>query len=258
MLLLCPLFTGVRSEEVLNSIAASLQMRSLKRGQAAPSEQRPELFLLIEGEMDLVVGEQLIESFGPGGFWGEERIVSNAPSLGTARAVSACAYAVIPAEALADIPIVKWELMETFERRLRSFRAGFRFEWSESFRVDVRELDDQHRTLFSLINALSHRIEKTGNIAGHDEQKREVLEHTKKHFQTEEFLMESNGYAQVQTQKQEHAALLDRLERFVDADERRVRPRTETMIDYLKDWLIRHTLMEDLKYKEFFAQKGVR
>jgi hemerythrin len=48
------------------------------------------------------------------------------------------------------------------------------------------------------------------------------------------------------------------LERLVKAAERRARPRSETAVDYLKDWLIKHTLLEDLQYKEFFAQRGVR
>ena len=71
-------------------------------------------------------------------------------------------YLVVPSEVLADIPIVQWELLEAFERRLRSFRAGFRFEWSESFRVNVAMLDDQHRTLFRSSTRLSQAIGHTG------------------------------------------------------------------------------------------------
>ena len=59
-------------------------------------------------------------------------------------------------------------------------------------------------------------------------------------------------------QKRAHEALLGQLERLVNAAERRARPRSETTVDYLKDWLIKHTLLEDLQYKEFFARRGVR
>jgi hemerythrin len=171
--------------------------------------------------------------------------------------VTDCTYFVVPSDVLADIPIVQWELLETFERRLRSFRAGFRFQWSESFRVNVAVLDDQHRTLFSLVNALSQAIGQTGIVEGHEREKREVLEFARSHFADEEALMKAHAYTGYETQVKTHAELMEQLEKLVNAAERRVRPRSETAVDYLKNWLITHTLLEDLQYKEFFAERGV-
>ena len=70
--------------------------------------------------------------------------------------------------------------------------------------------------------------------------------------------MKSHGYPRYEVQARAHQALLAQLERLVNAAERRSRPRSDTAVDYLKDWLIRHTLLEDLQYKEFFAQRGIR
>ena len=255
---ICPAFSGIATASVINRVAAAIEERHLPRGSVAPGEPKPALFVLATGEMDIAVGSHLIEALHPGGFWGEERLVSSAPSLSVARAVADCTYLVVPAEVLADIPIVQWELLEAFERRLRSFRAGFRFEWSESFRVDVSQLDDQHRTLFSLVNTLSQAIGSTGMVEGHDREKREVVEFCRTHFAEEEALMKAYAYPRYDMQKRAHESLLGQLERFVSAAERRARPRSETAVDYLKDWLIKHTLLEDLQYKEFFAQRGVR
>ncbi len=254
----CPLFDTVRLRTVREAIAASMERRSLARGSTAVPDASPELLLLASGEVDIVMGARLIETIGPGGFWGEERVASAAPTLCTARAASDSVFYAIPADILTNIPVVQWDLLEAFERRLRSFRAGFRFEWSESFRVGVKELDDQHRTLFSLVNALSEAIGKSGAIQGHDEQKEALLGFTRDHFATEEGYMESNDYPRLSVQRREHAALLERLALFVRVGERRARPRSETIVDYLKDWLIKHTLIEDLQYKEFFAFKGVQ
>jgi hemerythrin len=258
VLSICPAFSGIATTSVLNRIAAAMEERRLLRGSVAPAEPGPTLMVLATGELDIAVGSQLIEALGPGGFWGEERIVSAAPSLSVAEAVTDCAYLVVPSEILADIPIVQWELLEAFERRLRSFRAGFRFEWSESFRVNVSLLDDQHRTLFSLVNALSQAIGHTGIFAGHDQEKRDVQEFSRSHFADEEALMKAHAYPRFEMQQRAHHALLDQLERLVNAPERRARPRPETAVDYLKDWLIEHTLLEDLQYKDFFAERGVR
>jgi len=258
VLSLCAAFSGIVTASVLNRVAAAMEERHLPRDTVAAGESKPALFVLAKGAMDITMGSQLIEALRPGGFWGEERIVSTAPSLSVARAVADCTYLVVPSEVLADIPIVQWELLETFERRLRSFRAGFRFEWSESFRVDVAQLDDQHRTLFSLVNTLSQAIGETGTVEGHEREKQDVLEFCRKHFEEEEALMKAHAYPRYDMQKREHESLLAQLERLVKAAERRARPRSETAVDYLKDWLIKHTLLEDLQYKEFFAQRGVR
>jgi hemerythrin-like metal-binding protein len=258
VLSLCPAFMGIETESVLNRIAASMEERRLLKGAVAPAEPGPTLLVLAQGELDIAVGSQLIEALRPGGFWGEERIVSAAPSLSVARAVTNCTYLAVPSEILADIPIVQWELLETFERRLRSFRAGFRFEWSEAFRVNVAMLDDQHRALFAHVNTLSEAIGHTGIVEGHEKEKRELLEYARLHFADEEALMREHGYARFEMQKRAHEALLGQLERLVSAAERRVRPRSETAVDYLKDWLIKHTLLEDLQYRVFFTQRGVR
>lgn len=257
VLSVCPAFSGIQTESVLDRIAASMEERSLPAGSAAPVEPRPTLLVLAQGELDIAVGSQLIEALRPGGFWGEERIVSAAPTLSVARAVTDCTCLAVSAEVLADVPIVQWELLEAFERRLRSFRAGFRFEWSESFRVNVTMLDDQHRALFSYVNTLSEAIGRTGFVEGHEREKREVQSFARSHFADEEALMKAHGYPRYEMQKRAHQALLDQLERLVNAAERRARPRTETAVDYLKDWLIKHTLLEDLQYKDFFAQRGV-
>jgi hemerythrin len=255
---LCPLFKGIRSETVLNGIAAVMQERRLGPDRGSEPAESPELCVLADGEIDLMVGARLVESIGPGGFWGEERIVSTSPVICEPRAAGKCSYFAIPADVLSSIPMVQWELQETFERRLRSFRSEFRFEWSDAFRVGVKELDDQHRLLFSLVNDLSQIIGKTGKIGGHDEQKKELLAFARVHFQSEEALMEAHDYPRRDVQRKEHGDLLARLERFAGEGERRARPRAQTSVDYLKDWLIRHVLLEDLKYRDFFEQKGLR
>ena len=255
---LCPLFKGIRSETVLNGITAAMRERRLDPDRSPEPTEKPELCILADGEVDLVVGARLVETISPGGFWGEERIVSSSPVICEPRAAGALTYFAIPAEILSSIPMVQWELQETFERRLRSFRAEFRFEWVDAFRVGVKELDDQHRRLFSLVNELSEIIGKTGKIEGHDKEKRELLAFARVHFQSEEALMEAHDYSRTEVQRKEHGDLIARLERFAGEGERRARPRAQTAVDYLKDWLIRHVLLEDLRYRDFFREKGLR
>ena len=104
--------------------------------------------------------------------------------------------------------------------------------------------------------AFRRRSAEAGVIKGHETEKQELLSFTGMHFSTEESYMENNGYPRLSIQRREHAALMERLNAFVRAGERRMRPRSETIVDYLKDWLIKHTLIEDLQVQGFFCAQG--
>jgi hemerythrin-like metal-binding protein len=214
--------------------------------------------LVMEGEVDLTIGQHLVETLGPGGFWGEGRLVSASNALCEAWAATDVTCQSIPGEVLAGIPIVQWGMQEAFERRLRGLRSGFRFAWTESFRVGVPLLDRQHRRLFALAGDLADAIAASGTIIGHDERKKELLGLAREHFGAEEKMLQKVRYPRLDAQRRAHAELLSLLERFAANDERRSRPRETSIVGYLKDWLIRHMLLEDLPYRPFLAGKEGR
>jgi hemerythrin len=253
-----PLFAGIQSQNVLNTVAAGMQKRTLREGQHVAPSKKPELLLLADGQVDLVTGPRLVESIGTGGHWGEEQIVSAAPGFCEARAASDCVYFAVPADSLANIPLVQWGLLESFYRRMRSFRTGYRFEWFPFFSVGVGSLDDEHKRLFRIMDELSALMETSGSIAGHQTLKQKLLDFTRTHFENEEALMEIHGYSRLPTQRKDHAELLSKLERIVNAVERRSRPRPGTVTDFLKDWLLLHILIEDLQYRDIFQNAGLR
>jgi hemerythrin len=251
----CPLFASIRAENVLNVVAAAMKARTLKKGEPAPVSVRPVLMIVIEGEVDLSIGGHLIDKLGPGSFWGEERLVIGSGMLCEARAATDVSFCVIPGEVLAEIPIVQWGMQGAFERRLLALRSELPFAWSESFRVGVPLLDRQRRRLFAFANDLTTALGASGGVSRQDEQKQELLALTREHFALEERLLAKARYPGMETQRQAHAELLSLLERFAANGERRSRARTTTVVDYLKDWLIRHTLLEDLPYRPFLAKK---
>jgi hemerythrin len=251
----CPLFAGVFSDGVLNSVASAMHQRRAKSGEIIATGRRAEIAVLVEGEVDLTVGGRLVETLAPGSFWGEERIVRGTPALAEARAEGAVVFCTIPGSALRAIPIVQWGMKESFERRLHALREGFTFEWTESFSVGVAEIDEQHRQLFALTNSLARAMTVSPGLAGHETKLRKLLHDARAHFETEEALLRERGYREVEAQQQEHAALLAILERLVGAGEKRSRPRSATAADYLKDWLIRHILVEDTQYRALLESR---
>jgi hemerythrin len=213
-----------------------------------------ELAFLLRGEVNLFFDGRLIERVGPGGFWGEAGVLGEGAELLQVRAQTPCTYAVIPGSILADIPIVQWKLQETCRRRLLAFRADFRFEWKEIFAVGVREIDGQHQRLFSMVNALAELPETS---AGHAERLRllgEIVPFARLHFDTEEALMRTHGYPELDRHRSEHEQL------FASAQKAQSNPPSEpgSLADFLKDWLVNHTLQEDRKLGPFLNSRGVR
>ncbi|HOX28481.1 MAG TPA: cyclic nucleotide-binding domain-containing protein, partial [bacterium] len=88
-------------------------------GEAPPDGDNPRLFIVENGALEVLHAGRKVETIGPSGFFGEEKIVKNGPIALQARALEETRGYTIPADALSEIPIVQWKLLETLERRLK-------------------------------------------------------------------------------------------------------------------------------------------
>jgi hemerythrin len=129
--------------------------------------------------------------------------------------------------------------------------------WGPQLSVKVKEIDDQHRKLVSLVNNL-HDAMKEGR--GKDIMKKtlaELADYTIYHFSTEEKLFQKYAYPKYPDQKREHdkltAQVLD-LKKKVDSGASVV---TMEVMNFLKDWLSSHIMGADMKGGEYLNSKGV-
>ena len=130
--------------------------------------------------------------------------------------------------------------------------------WSDDYRVNVEQIDAQHRELLELVNGLHAAVE---SCLGKDEL-REMLanlaEFTRHHFATEEELMKQYDYPGLVEHHKEHRLLLSHLDELVAAVSSGQRPTFYSDYDVSTDWALLHIDEHDRDLGRFLNEKGVR
>ncbi|MBZ0155386.1 MAG: bacteriohemerythrin [Alphaproteobacteria bacterium] len=130
--------------------------------------------------------------------------------------------------------------------------------WSDQYKVNVANIDAQHRKLFDMVNEMhdAMRVGKGNEVIGTI--LANLLGYVKTHFAEEERLMSSNGYPDFSRHKQEHDKLtqkaLDLHKQFTEG-----KPVLSfDVMNFLKSWLSDHILGTDKKYGPFLNGKGIK
>ncbi len=131
------------------------------------------------------------------------------------------------------------------------------FPWSDTYSVKIGIIDAQHKVLVDLINELHHAMitrtgkEQLGKILSN------LIKYTQGHFKAEEGILQSNQYPDFINHKAEHERFTKRVLDFQSKFQRNEIGLTIEVMDFLKDWLIKHIMGVDKKYTPFLNSKGV-
>jgi hemerythrin len=129
-------------------------------------------------------------------------------------------------------------------------------DWTPSLSVDVSEMDEEHKKLFTLINNLNEAM-KQGKAK--DELGRvfnELARYTQSHFASEERYLQTVGYPYLAQQRKEHAELLKQVATFkaeYDAGKAMV---SVTLMTFLSDWVRSHIQKSDKQYGAWVKEKA--
>lgn len=121
--------------------------------------------------------------------------------------------------------------------------------WSDEYKLGIKMIDDDHRSLFNTANHL-HRAVKTHE--GHETVKATfdmLTKYVHEHFAREEQLMEEANYPGLDEHRRLHANFIRAF--FSTKQSYIVAPKMfdfDGFLDFLKKWLINHVLVEDPKY----------
>lgn len=123
-------------------------------------------------------------------------------------------------------------------------------EWDNSkFSVHDRTIDSQHKTLVDLVNKLYSGVKNQKSKAVLKTTIEELVNYTVTHFSHEEQHMRKIvSEAEYKVHKAQHEAFVDKVSKFQKAFLAGETDVPFEVIDFLKDWLIRHIMITDKKY----------
>ncbi len=129
--------------------------------------------------------------------------------------------------------------------------------WSEEYNTGVQTIDNDHKDLFSLVNALQKEMESHTPAKNIDKILAALGRYVEKHFKHEEEIMKAYNYPGFAAHKAAHRELaLDvhalhkaHVSHPSEVDE-------EKLLKFLRNWLSNHILRSDMDYVPYIRNKS--
>lgn len=132
-------------------------------------------------------------------------------------------------------------------------------EWTAELSVGIESIDQQHKKLINMINALNDAMLTGGSNELLGKIFIGLAAYTQKHFTYEENMFAEFGYENSQEHKRQHTELIAQVvelkERFVENPQGTI---SADLMLFLKRWLTNHIMRTDKEYTEFLLSKGVK
>lgn len=245
-----------------NQIAAAAVVQHYAAGELLEKAERPRLSVLKSGGIELRIGDRLIERVKPGSFFCESTVLFDIPCLFRAVATKDTKVFHIPAEVLADIPVIRWKLLETYESRLdravATDPAKGHFDWQQEYDTGVQVIDEEHRGIFRMAGELYRAL--FGQADGQNPAVLfpQLVRLVEEHFHSEEGLMSGVNYPSLAAHRKHHTQITATLRDFAAGfSTRRTTSKKEAGI-FIKDWVMTHILTEDRRLGTYLLRRGVR
>jgi hemerythrin len=121
-------------------------------------------------------------------------------------------------------------------------------KWSPEYAIGVPEIDEQHQSLFEWFAQLDSAAADHRMMTATYTLTR-LMQYTRVHFAAEETLMTTIAYPELETHRAEHEAFRRNLRELQTAA--MTQDISVATISLLRDWLIKHITISDMKYAAF-------
>jgi hemerythrin len=131
-------------------------------------------------------------------------------------------------------------------------------EWNDSFSVNIRIVDEQHKRLVKLVGVL----QKATDVDQQDQDfiksiLDELVEYTVKHFTVEEEIMDIYNYPGLEDHKKEHKQFVDKVTNLVETYNSGEMILMHTVVSFLEKWIENHIKGSDQKIGPHCNSQGL-
>jgi hemerythrin len=131
-------------------------------------------------------------------------------------------------------------------------------EWDDSLSVGIEEIDEQHKVLVDMVNKMHEAIHQRHGSEAVIDILNDLAEYTRIHFAVEESLMRILNYPDYDDHKQIHEELLHTVQDLQDKVSSGKKSIGFELMHFLKTWLVKHIMEEDMQYSGFFLEAGAQ
>ncbi|NDV23056.1 bacteriohemerythrin [Desulfovibrio sp. JC022] len=124
-------------------------------------------------------------------------------------------------------------------------------EWKDEYSIGNELIDEQHKSLFVMLNELAEAGPGEKEGAAYTCLSR-MLKYAQEHFRDEEKFMRDNGYPGLADHIKEHEGFIGQVEDYAEAVYNTYVP-FQDMLEYLNNWLVGHILNSDQKYMDYIS-----
>jgi len=128
--------------------------------------------------------------------------------------------------------------------------------WSGDYSLNIPAIDNEHKLLISIVNDIEHGLHHHSHLRTQviSESMQRLSNYIRTHFESEERFMRALNYPEFEEHKAQHAELLEKLDRFEARLKSGGQAFNEEMLLFLKDWLLRHIILHDIKIGHFYHE----
>jgi len=121
------------------------------------------------------------------------------------------------------------------------------FIWNDSYKTGIDQIDEQHKKLVDILNALNEAITLEGNHQAVITLLDELIDYTQYHFTSEEEFMQSHEYDNIayQEHQQTHQQFVAQIKQAQQDCHNNPEKASDELLDFLVQWLVNHILLTD-------------
>jgi hemerythrin-like metal-binding protein len=131
------------------------------------------------------------------------------------------------------------------------------FRWTQAYSVNISVLDQQHRSLFDVVNQLDQTLRMGRGNAALNPILDRLLEYATVHFAAEESLMKQHDFPGLPTHHTQHEMFRRQITEYL-RDHKAGKPGVPVaLLFYLQAWLKDHLVKTDKQYSAYLNARGV-